>query len=129
MGGELMAHNMIPWSPCYCDVCQLGHAKIIEAARRFWQLKDKPAAANACDTDDGPCACGAWHKMLSTKPCKHRIIGACELCVYDLRDQLADAKAVVEAARPIQGTYCEGGDVYRLLQAIADYDAKHGGAK
>ena len=121
-----MAHNLIPWSPCYCDVCQLGHAKIIEAARRFWQLKDRP----------------------SVEPCKHRIIGACELCVYDLRVQLADAKAVIEAAREAERQLsganlalwasgeaeeeelAEANEAAQELRArLADYDAKHGGTK
>jgi len=112
-----MAHNLIPWSPCYCDVCQLGHTKIIEAARRFWELKDKPAAANACDTDDGPCACGAWRDEADR-----------------LRAQLADAKAVIEAA----SVWCESveqgfasevrPDIARamFLRSLREYNKKHG---
>jgi len=65
-----------------------------------------------CDTDSCPCACGAWHDWKNSE-------------INRLRAQLADAKAVIEAARRrldvwTRQTYVE------LTEALADYDAKHG---
>jgi len=34
-----------------------------------------------------------------TEPCKHAIIGACELCMYDLREQLEAMRKELRQAR------------------------------